>query len=115
MKSEIVNTIERIKTGVPRDELISLIDHENQSVRGSAIQSLAERFAVEPATVEVFRTFILKSENRKPAMGTISLSHLAMKLLSAMHCSGASEAFAELRRSWPENDRADLTWFLENG
>jgi hypothetical protein len=113
--NDVRKTIDLIKGGLGRDEILSLLADANQSVRGSAVQSLVERFPHDDGTIDVLRTFIERAENRKPAMGTVSLSHLAMSLLATIGTPTARTTFDELRQSWPEHDKADLEWFIKNG
>lgn len=115
MKTDVLETIEQIKAGLSRKALIALLSDENQSVRGSAIQSLVERYGNDATVVCDLKQFIEKPENRKPAMGTISLSHLAMKLLAGIQLTEAQSVFEILMGAWPEADLADLQWFLSNG
>jgi hypothetical protein len=115
MKSDVLATIEQIKSGLPRAALSGLLSDRNQSVRGSAVQSLVERFGNDAAVVSDLKRFIEEPENRKPAMGTISLSHLAMKLLAEVELPEARSVFESLKAAWPESDLADLQWFLSHG
>jgi len=115
MKTDVLETIEQIKAGLPREALIALLSDKNQSVRGCAIQSLVERFGNDAAVVHDLQKFIENPENRKPAMGTISLSHLAMRLLADLQLPNAQTVFESLKGAWPEADLADLQWFLSHG
>lgn len=113
--NDIKKVIDNIKAGLSCSELVGLLSHANQSVRGTAVQSLVERFGNEEIVVEALKSFIERAENRKPAMGTASLSHLAMKLLATIDTPAARATFGQLQRGWPNGDRADLEWFLKNG
>lgn len=115
MKTDVLESIEQIKAGLSREALVVLLSDRNQSVRGSAIQSLVERFGNDTAVVQDLKKFIEAPENRVPAMGTISLSHLAMRLLASLRLPDAQPVFESLKETWPEEDLADLQWFLTRG
>ena len=113
--NDIHTKIAHIKKGLTREQLLEFLGDANQYVRGTALYSLVDRFGGDDIVVNVLETFIDRMENRRPVSGGPSLSHAAMKLLMTIKKPAAEEKFAKLRQTWPQEDRADLEWFLENG
>ncbi len=113
MKTQVEETIAAIRAGLPNSNLLSLIKHPNQSIRGCALQALVETQSQD--IIPVIEDFINAPENRKHFMGTVSLSHFALKLLHSIDSVEARESIEGLLKVWPESDREDMEWFLAHG
>ncbi|WP_133125706.1 hypothetical protein [Xanthomonas prunicola] len=100
--------------GARKSVLMNAARHENQSVRGTAFQLLAQNYP-DDEVISLIRNSALDPINFVPIMGSASLAHFCVKLLVNIGSENSRMAAADLIKEWPPDDRKDLEWFLKNG
>jgi hypothetical protein len=113
---DVIDIIQRIKSEpLSWAELAGLARHPNQSVRGTAMQFLANRYGRDEQTVKLLEELARAEANHTRVMGTVTLAQTCVKLLDGIDTDSARKAVASLVSSWPEEDRGDLEWFRQHG
>ncbi|HUT08936.1 MAG TPA: hypothetical protein VMY42_00425 [Thermoguttaceae bacterium] len=107
--------IDRITSGrASLEELLELAEHGSAYIRANAIEVMVARHTGDARVIPFVEAFVKKEENHRSLMGTISPSQDAIGCLLESGNPKAISAAKALIDAWPDEEREDLDWFLEN-
>src|SRR5687767_13968040 len=107
--------IDQIRSGqAPIAELRSLIRHPSALVRVNAIEMFAQKVNGDEQLLDDIRMAALADVNQACLMGTIRISHVAIRALLQVGSERAQTIANDLIERRPEPERSDLLSYLHS-